>query len=137
MIDVNIKGVLYGIHAVLNTLLEQGSGAIINVASIAAHHAGPGGSVYSASKAAVRMISEGLRQEVTGKIRVCTICPGLTKTELPDSISDEAISARSPQLFSKAMPAQAIAEAIAYVLEQPKDVAVNELLVRPLAAQEF
>lgn len=137
MVDVNIKGVLYGIHAVLNGMLERGSGSIINIASIAAHKVGPAGSVYSATKSAVRMISEGLRQEVTGKIRVCTVCPGLTESELPNTISDPRISEKVAQNFERAMPAQAIAEAVAYALTQPADVAVNEITVRPLAAQEF
>lgn len=137
MIDINIKGVLYGIHAVLGYMLEQGSGSIINIASTAAHHVGPGGSVYSATKAAVHMISEGLRQEVSGKLRVCTICPGFTESELPDSVVDENIKPLVKSLFKeKAMPASSIAEAVGYALTQPAGVAVNEIIVRPLAGQD-
>lgn len=136
MIDINIKGVLYGIHAVLGHMLGKGDGSIINMASTAAHSVGPGGSVYSATKSAVRNISEGLRQEVSGVLRVCTICPGFTQSELSDSVSDENMKPRVSQLFEeKAMPASAIAEAVAYVLCQPKAVAVNEITVRPLAGQ--
>jgi len=137
MIDVNLKGVLYGIHAVLDTMLKQGSGCIINMASVAAHHVGPGGAVYSGTKTAVRVISEGLRQEVSGVVRVCTVCPGLIESEIPNTITDAAIREQSAQLYTNAMPAQAIAEAVAYVVTQPPNVAVNELTVRPLAAQDF
>ena len=136
MIDINIKGVLYGIHAVLGHMLAKGDGSIINIASTAAHSVGPGGSVYSATKSAVKVISEGLRQEVNGALRVCTICPGYTQTELPASVTDENVAPMVGQLFAeKAMPAMAIAEAVSYVLGQPKAVAVNEITVRPLAGQ--
>ncbi len=136
MIDVNIKGVLYGIHAVLNHMLAQGDGAIINIASTAAHSVGPSGSVYSATKSAVRTISEGLRQEVSGVLRVCTISPGFTESELGESVTDENVKPMVKQLFDeKAMPASAIAEAVAYVLQQPKAVAVNDMTIRPLVGQ--
>jgi len=137
MIDINIKGVLYGVHAVLGTMLEQGSGSIINIASTAAHSVGPGGTVYSATKTAVRIISEGLRKEVSGKVRVCTICPGFTESELSQSVNDVGMKPFVEQLFDQmAMPAHAIAEAVAYALLQPANVAVNEITVRPLAAQD-
>lgn len=137
MIDINIKGVLYGVHAVLGTMLEQGSGSIINIASTAAHSVGPGGTVYSATKTAVRIISEGLRKEVSGKVRVCTICPGFTESELSESVTDQGMKPFVAQLFDQmAMPAHAIAEAVAYALMQPANVAVNEITVRPLAAQD-
>src|SRR5690606_20026317 len=136
VIDINIKGVLWGIHAVVDTMLAQGSGSIINIASTAAHDVGPGGTVYSATKTAVRVISEGLRKELTGKVRVCTICPGFTQSELSESVNDGAFKPMVGQLFEQmAMPAQAIAEAVAYALTQPANVAVNEIIVRPLAAQ--
>jgi len=136
MIDINVKGVLYGIHAVLNHMLGRGEGAIINIASTAAHSVGPGGAVYSATKSAVRTISEGLRQEVSGVLRVCTISPGFTESELAESVNDESVKPMVTQLFEqKAMPASAIAEAVAYVLGQPKEVAVNEITVRPLVGQ--
>src|SRR6202012_4085447 len=86
MIDINVKGVLYGIHAVLGHMLERGSGSIVNVASVAAHEARAGGAVYAATKAAVRMLSEGLRKETSGKVRVCVVCPGITDTELAESL---------------------------------------------------
>lgn len=136
MIDVNIKGVLWGIHSVLNHMLARGDGSIINIASVAAHSVGPSGSVYSATKTAVKIISDGLRQEVDGVLRVCTIYPGITNTELPASVTDTNMSPMIGQMFeAKAMPASAIAEAVAYVLTQPKTIAVNDLTVRPLAAQ--
>jgi NADP-dependent 3-hydroxy acid dehydrogenase YdfG len=136
MVDINIKGVLFGIHAVLGHMLAKGDGSIINIASTAAHSVGPGGAVYSATKSAVRNISEGLRQEVSGVLRVCTICPGFTQSELAESVNDENVKPMVAKLFEeKAMPASAIAEAVAYVLSQPKAVAVNEMTVRPLAGQ--
>lgn len=138
MIDINIKGVLYGIHAVLGHMLAKGDGSIINIASTAAHHVGPGGAVYSATKVAVRTITEGLRKETNGVLRVCTICPGVTDTELPGSVTDAQVGQMVNGLFAaKAMPATAIAEAVAYVLSQPKAVSVNEMIVRPTAAQEI
>lgn len=136
MIDINIKGVLYGIHSVLAHMLAKGDGSIINIASTAAHSVGPGGSVYSATKSAVKNISEGLRQEASGVLRVCTICPGFTESELSESVKDENMKPLVSKLFEeKAMPASAIAEAVSYVLNQPKTVAVNEITVRPLAGQ--
>ena len=136
MIDINIKGVLWGIHAVLDTMLAQGSGSIINIASTSAHSVGPGGVVYSATKTAVRTISEGLRQEVAGRVRVCTISPGFTESELPDGVSDEIFKPIVDSLFEEnAMPARIIAEAVAYVLTQPLSVAVNDITVRPLSSQ--
>jgi NADP-dependent 3-hydroxy acid dehydrogenase YdfG len=137
MIDVNIKGVLYAIHAVLNHMLERGSGSIVNIASVSAHESHAGGAVYAATKFAVRAISEGLRKETSGKVRVCMICPGLTESELAESLTVPAIREQARSMYSAAMPAQAIAEAIAYALTQPQAVAVNEIIVRPLAAQNF
>jgi NADP-dependent 3-hydroxy acid dehydrogenase YdfG len=137
MIDVNVRGVLYGIHAVLAHMLERGSGSIINIASVSAHESHAGGAVYSATKFAVRAISEGLRKEVSGKLRVCMICPGLTESELPESLTVPAIREQARGMYQAAMPATAIAEAIAYALTQPASVAVNEIIVRPLAAQAF
>lgn len=137
MIDVNIKGVLYGIHAVLGHMLERGDGSIINIASVAAHESHAGGAVYAATKFAVRAISEGLRKETSGKVRVCMICPGLTESELAESLTVPAIREQARALYKMAMPAQAIAEAIAYALAQPDAIAVNEIIVRPLAAQAF
>jgi NADP-dependent 3-hydroxy acid dehydrogenase YdfG len=137
MIDVNVRGVLYGIHAVIAHMLERGSGSIINIASVSAHESHAGGAVYSATKFAVRAISEGLRKEVSGKVRVCMICPGLTESELPESLTVQAIREQARGMYQAAMPASAIAEAIAYALTQPASVAVNEIIVRPLVAQAF
>lgn len=138
MIDVNLRGVLHGIHAVLGHMLARGNGSIVNMASVGAHEAHAGAAVYSATKFAVRAISESLRKEMNGKIRVCMICPGLTDSELTDSITIADSRDRARAMYAQAaMPAQAIAEAIAYALGQPDGVAVNEIIVRPLAAQNF
>ena len=133
MIDVNIKGVLYGIHAVLGGMLAQGSGHVINISSVAGLSVGPGGTVYSATKFAVRAITEGLRQECAGKVRVTSICPGLVASELPGSITVPAYRERAQKLFEGAMSPDAIADAIAYAITQPEHIAVNEIVVRPLA----
>jgi len=131
MIDVNIKGVLYGIAAALPYMREQHSGHIINVASVAGHRVLPSFSVYSATKFAVRAISEGLRQESRGEIRSTIISPGLTATELPQHITDSNVSGRMKDLYDIAISADAIAESIVYAIEQPDDVDVNEIVVRP------
>jgi NADP-dependent 3-hydroxy acid dehydrogenase YdfG len=133
MIDVNIKGVLYGIHAVLADMLEQGSGHIINISSVAGLVVGPGGAVYSGTKFAVRAISDGLRQECVGKVRVTSICPGLVTSELTGSITVPAFRERAEKLYEGAMSADVIADALVYAIGQPAYVAVNEIVVRPLA----
>lgn len=132
MIDVNIKGVLYGIHAVLAGMLEQGHGHVITVSSVAGLSVGPGSAVYSATKYAVRAISEGLRQESLGKLQVTSICPGLVTSELTESITVEAFRERAKTLYEGAMPAQVIADAVVYALQQPPSVGVNEIVVRPI-----
>lgn len=134
-IDVNIKGVLHGIHAVLNNMLAQGFGHIINISSIAGQVVLPGGAVYCATKSAVRVISEALRQECIGKIRVTTIFPGLVESEIFDSITIPEVRAQAKQLSENAMSPDVIADAIVYALSQPAHVAVNEIVVRPLAQQ--
>lgn len=133
MIDVNIKGVLHGIHSVLGGTLAQGSGHVINISSVAGLVVGPGGAVYSATKFAVRAISEGLRQECAGKVRVTTICPGLVSSELTDSITIPAFKERAEKLYEGAMSAEVIADAVVYAIGQPGHVAVNEIVVRPLS----
>jgi NADP-dependent 3-hydroxy acid dehydrogenase YdfG len=133
MIDVNIKGVLYGIHAVLGDMLVRGSGHVINISSVAGLAVGPGGSVYSGTKFAVRAISDGLRQECAGKVRVTSICPGLVTSELADSVTHPAFKDRVKTLYEGAMPADAIADAVVYAIGQPEQVAVNEIVVRPLS----
>ncbi len=134
MIDVNIRGVLHGIAAGLPLMQRQKSGQFINIASIGAYAVSPTASVYCATKFAVRAISEGLRQEVGGDIRVTVISPGVTESDLAESISDEDSRALMRDFRSIAIPAMAIARAIAYAVEQPADVDVSELIVRPTAS---
>jgi len=137
-IDVNIKGVLYGIAAVLPRMQAQGSGHIINIASIAGIKVfTPIGTVYSATKHAVRAISEGLRVESGPGIRVTTVSPGAVASELRFGTSD-AESAAGVMAFYEAneIPSSSVARAIVYAVEQPADVDVNEIVVRPVS-QEF
>lgn len=133
MIDVNIRGVLHGIAAALPGMEAQGSGQIINISSIGGLSVTPTAAVYCATKFAVRAISDGLRQE-TDKIRVTVVCPGVTESELADSISDEAGRNEMEEFRRIAIPADAIARAVAYAIEQPDDVDVSELVVRPTAS---
>lgn len=133
MIDVNIRGVLHGIAAGLPIMKEQQSGHIINVASIGAYAVTPTAAVYCATKYAVRAITEGLRQEIGGAIRATLISPGVTESELAESISDEEARELMKTYRRNALPASAIARAIAYAIGQPADVDVNELVVRPTA----
>ncbi len=131
MIDVNIRGVLHGIAAGLPVMQAQGGGQFVNVASIGAYEVTPTASVYCATKYAVRAISEGLRMETGRSIRVTLVSPGVTESELADSISDEHARAAMREYRRVALPAQAIAEAVAYAIAQPEGVDVNELTVRP------
>ncbi|OXM82892.1 SDR family oxidoreductase [Paenibacillus rigui] len=133
MIDVNIRGVLHGIAAGLPVMKEQQSGHIINVASIGAYAVSPTAAVYCATKYAVCAITEGLRQEVGSSIRVTLVSPGVTESELAESISDDEAKEMMKLYRRDALPAAAIARAIAYAIEQPADVDVNELVVRPTA----
>lgn len=137
MIDINIKGVIYGISAMLPHMQSRKSGHIINVASVAGHKVTPAGSVYCATKHAVRAISEGLRQEVKPyNIRTTIISPGAVDTELPSHITHEA-SAKGIQGFYKdyAIPASSFARTVAFAISQPDDVDINEILFRPTAQQ--
>ncbi|MBT9574639.1 SDR family oxidoreductase [Pseudomonas umsongensis] len=134
MIDVNIRGVLHGIAATLPLMQRQRAGQIINIASIGAYAVSPTAAVYCATKYAVRAISEGLRQEVGGDIRVTVIAPGVTESELAESISDEGGRAEMKEFRKIAISADAIARAITYAIEQPADVDVSELIVRPTAS---
>lgn len=137
MIDVNIKGVLYGIAAVLPTMQAQQSGHIINVSSVAGHKVRAGSTVYSATKHAVRIISEGLRQEVKPYgIRTTILSPGAVTTELPNSISEADVAENVRKLYELAIPADAFARAVVYALSQPDDVDINEILFRP-TRQEY
>lgn len=132
MIDVNLRGVLHGIAAVLPAMRERRSGQIINVASTAAHRVDPTGVVYCAT-IAVRAVSEGLRQE-TADIRVTVVSPGLTKTELTHSGGDDQLQgAVRSALETVGIDASAIAQAIGYAIAQPADVNVNEVIVQGTA----
>ena len=133
MIDVNIRGVLNGIAAVLPDMKARGSGQIINVASVAAHLVVPTAAVYCGTKYAVWAISEGLRQE-NPDIRVTIISPGVVATELGDDISDAGAKDLLKDLRKAALTPDAIARAIAYAVEQPDDVDVNEVIVRPTSS---
>ena len=159
IIDVNLKGVLYGIAAVQPTMRQQKSGHVINLSSIAGHKVVPGAAVYCATKYAVRAISEGLRLESNGEIRstiispgaIATegllrqskgeirstnISPGAVATELTSTITDGDMTSWVNEQYSLAIDADAIARAIAYAIEQPADVDVNEIIIRP-TRQEF
>uniref|UniRef100_A0AAU2VFV9 SDR family oxidoreductase n=1 Tax=Streptomyces sp. NBC_00003 TaxID=2903608 RepID=A0AAU2VFV9_9ACTN len=131
MIDVNVRGVLHGIAAALPAMRAQGGGHFVNIASVGAYEVSPTAAVYCATKFAVRAISEGLRQEPPGNIRVTLVSPGVTESELADSISDSAAREVMKTYRAVALPASAIAEAIAYALSQPPEVDVNEIVVRP------
>jgi NADP-dependent 3-hydroxy acid dehydrogenase YdfG len=137
MIDVNIKGVLYGIAAALPYMKLQKSGHFINVSSVAGHKVAPGGTVYSATKHAVRVISEGLRQEVKRyNIRTTTISPGAVATELPNTITDPEVAERIRKVYEIALPAHSFANMVVFAMSQPDEVDVNEILFRP-TRQEY
>ena len=132
MVDVNIKGVLNGIAAGLPRMKAQGHGHFINISSVAGHRVMPTGAVYSATKFAVMALSEGLRME-NDDIRVTVISPGATESELADTITHSETHQMIEQYRKIAIPADAIARAIAFAIEQPDNVDVNEILVRPTA----
>lgn len=133
MIDVNIRGVLHGIAAGLPVMKKQGFGHFINIASTGAYEVVPTGAVYCATKFAVRAITDGLRQEITGQdIRVTLVSPGVTESELADSITDNEARELMKEYRRIALPASAIARAIAYAIEQPTNVDVNEMVIRPV-----
>lgn len=137
MIDVNIKGVLYGIAAALPYMKEQKSGHYINISSVAGHKTFPGSTVYSATKSAVRVISEGLRQEVTPyNIRTTIISPGAVKTELLEHISDEEIQEANQEYVGEVgLTPDAFARLIAFAVSEPEEVDINEILFRPTAQE--
>lgn len=139
MIDVNIKGVLYAIDAVYSHMMERGSGQIINISSVAGKRLIPGSAVYSGTKFAVAAISEGLRIESEGKLQVTCIFPGAFETELGASIKDEKMLeylTSEAKYANLAQPAEIVADAIIYSLEQKPGVAANEIVLRP-TAQDF
>ncbi len=134
MIDVNIRGVLYGIAAVLPEMLARGSGQIINIASVGALSVSPTAAVYCATKHAVRAISEGLRQEHQA-LRVTCIHPGVVESELADSITDPVAAEAMVSYRAIALQPDAIGRAVRFAIEQPDGVDVNEIVVRPTATQ--
>jgi NADP-dependent 3-hydroxy acid dehydrogenase YdfG len=134
MIDVNIKGVLYGIAAALPVFRQQGSGHFVNIASVSAFRVVPNQSVYAATKMAVRAISEGLRQEAGDKLRVTIFSPGMTRTNFADSMTDPEVKAQLEERRDAiAMPPEAIARGIAFAIEQPAGIDVGEVVIRPTA----
>jgi NADP-dependent 3-hydroxy acid dehydrogenase YdfG len=138
MIDVNLKGVLYGIAAALPIMKQQKSGHFINVSSVAGHKVGPGFAVYAATKFAVRALTEGLRQEVKPyNIRTTVISPGAVATELLDSVTDPDAAARVRAFYAEAaIPATSFARLVAFAITQPDDVDINEIVFRP-TRQEY
>jgi NADP-dependent 3-hydroxy acid dehydrogenase YdfG len=138
MIDVNIKGVLYGVAAVLPIMQRRKQGHIINIASVLGFKVfAPGGTVYSATKFAVRAVTEGLRIELKAdNIRSTMISPGAVATELPESSSGEDTRRNLRDLYKIAIPADSIARAVVYAMEQPVEVEVDEIVIRP-TAQDF
>jgi NADP-dependent 3-hydroxy acid dehydrogenase YdfG len=137
-IDVNIKGLLYGVAAALPHMQKQKGGHIINIASVfGIKMFAPGGVVYCSTKAAVRALTEGLRMELHSQnIRCTMISPGAIATELSESSSDEATRKNLREFMKMAIPASAIAKAIAYAIEQPPEVEVDEMVIRP-TVQDF
>ncbi|MFB7898257.1 SDR family oxidoreductase [Streptomyces xiamenensis] len=137
MIDVNVRGVLHGIAAALPLMREQeGGGHLVNVASVGAYEVSPTAAVYCATKFAVRAISEGLRQESGGRVRVTLVSPGVTESELADGISDPVARAAMVAYRAVALPASAVADAIGYAVAQPREVDVNEIVVRPVGSAQ-
>lgn len=136
-IDVNIKGVLWGIAAALPHFKAQNAGQFINVSSVAGHTISPGGAVYSATKYAVRVISEALRQEVKPYyIRSTILSPGAVDTELPTSVKAEGVADAIADYYAEnAIPADSFARCVLFAMSQPKDVDINEILFRPTKQQ--
>ncbi len=137
-IDVNIRGVLYGVAAALPHMQKQQSGHIINLASVTGIKVfAPGGTVYSATKFAVRALTEGLRMELhAANIRCTMISPGAIASELQDGSSDPSSATFVKELYKIAIPADAVARAVLYAIEQPADVEIDEVVLRP-TVQDF
>jgi len=132
MIDINLKGVLYGIAAALPVFKQQGFGHIINIISVAGIKIVPLMGVYAGTKNAVRTISEALRQESDGRWRVTGISPGFVQTPFSDHITNESMKTAIQQKAEEiAIPAEAIAHAVVYAMEQPDSVDVGDIVVRP------
>ncbi|GAB3705808.1 SDR family oxidoreductase [Spirosoma flavus] len=138
MVDVNIKGVLHGIAAALPVFEAKNSGQFVNITSVGDRWVGPTSAVYSATKFAVRALSDGLRQEVKPPIRVTLVAPGATESELAETISDPELKKLAIEQFrTVTLPADAIARAVAFAISQPDDVDVNELVVRPVTQKNI
>lgn len=135
MIDVNVKGVLYGIAAVLPEMRQRGSGHIVNLGSVAGHKVFPRAAVYCASKFAVRAITEGLRQEAGPEIRVTLVSPGVVATEITQTVGDPETRKLIDERYEIAMPASTVADAIAYAVAQPPEVDINDIVLRPTAQE--
>lgn len=134
MIDVNLKGVLYGIAAATPVFESQGAGHVVNIVSTSGLKIVPTQAVYAATKNAVRTLSEGLRQESGPELRVTVVSPGMTRTGFADSMTDPAVRAQiEEQLATVAIPPSAIARAVAFAIEQPPEVEVGDIVVRPTA----
>ncbi len=131
MIDVNVRGLLHGIAAALPHFQRQRGGHFVTVASIGAHQVVPTGAVYCATKYAAWAITEGLRQEADPSIRVTTVSPGVVESELADTITEAGAQEMMRTYRAESIPPSAIADAIAYAIDQPEDVDVNELVIRP------
>ena len=137
MIDVNLKGVLYAVVAALPHMIAQKSGHIVNLSSVAGHKLFGGSAVYSTTKFAVRALSEGLRQEMaTYGIRTTIISPGAVRTELLDHISEKEIQqANQTYVGQVGVPVEAFARLVAFAINEPEDVGINEILFRPTAQE--
>ncbi|MFE0593910.1 SDR family oxidoreductase [Micromonospora echinospora] len=131
MLDVNVRGLLHGVAAVLPVFQRQGSGHLITVASVGAHEVVPTSAVYSATKFAAWAITEGLRLESDPSLRVTTITPGVVESELAETISDPVARAAMKEYRKDSIPPDAIARAISFAVDQPADVDVNEMIIRP------
>ncbi|WP_329473720.1 SDR family oxidoreductase [Streptomyces sp. NBC_01723] len=136
MIDVNVRGVLHGVAAALPVMRRQGGGHVVNIASVGAYEVVPTAAVYCATKFAVRALSEGLRQESDGSIRVSVVSPGVTESELAASISDPRARKDMETYRSVALPASAIADAVAFAVSRAAGVDVNEIVVRPAGSAQ-
>ncbi|MBL3827117.1 MULTISPECIES: SDR family oxidoreductase [unclassified Marinobacter] len=133
MIDVNIRGVLHGIAAVLPTMQAQRSGQVINISSIGGLYVVPTAAVYCATKYAVRAISDGLRQE-HNNLRVTCVYPGVVESELANTITHAGTAEAMRSFREIALKPDAIAKAIAHVIDQPDDVDTSDIVVRPTAS---
>ena len=138
-VDVNLKGVLYGIHACLGIMRKQKSGHIINIGSLSSHQTGLTCGVYAATKFGVRAISETLREEEAAAgsgIRVTMMAPGMIATELPQSLTtQEGRDGMQAAYDALAIPAESVAESIAFTINMPENTGINEIIIRPTAQQ--